>query len=59
MPQGNIVQNGDSHFAQIGHGGLLEEIVVPAAQHICLTDHGGLHDNDIVHIADGRAHERI
>jgi hypothetical protein len=40
-------------------GGVLEEITVLRAQYVCLADDGRLHNDNVVHITDGRSYERI
>jgi hypothetical protein len=59
MNQRDVVENGNSQLAQVFPGEVLEEITVLRAQYVCLTDDGRLHNDNVVHIADGRTDERI
>jgi hypothetical protein len=59
MNQRDVVENGNSQLTQIFPGGVLEEITVLRAQYVCLTDDGRLHNDNVVHITDGRSNERI
>jgi hypothetical protein len=59
MNQRDVVENGNSQLTQIFPGGALEEITVLRAQYVCLTDDGRLHNDNVVHITDGRSDERI
>jgi len=59
MNQRDVVENGNSQLAQIFPGGVLEEITVLRAQYVGLTDDGRLHNDNVVHITDGRSDERI
>ncbi len=54
MNQRDVVENDNSQFAQIFPGGVLEEITVLRAQYVCLADDGRLHNDNVVHITDGR-----
>jgi len=57
--QRDVVEDGNSQLAQIFPRGVLEEITVLRAQEVGLADDGRLHDDNVVHITNGRSYERI
>ncbi len=59
IDQGNVVENGDVHFAQVFAGGVFKKILVLRTQYVRFADYRGLHHDDVVHVADGRNHKGV